>query len=173
MKILITLLALALSVIGYACASPVSMDFGEYKATFDVGNNDTLSIDIEDPLPGELYEGTSTTNYQGLAEGDYGLVQVTITEFDVVPKQTGPQDDSRLVSSLLQYFGCPPPVQVNRKIDGHDAILSAGNGCEGAEEKSAGVYWLSDRIRVLVYSRYPWKEGSAKLFNTIHVELVD
>jgi hypothetical protein len=179
MKRFVLLLAALICMQVAVMAVPDSVTTGPYKISFDLGmSKDMYKVEIVDPKTKESLSGEVSTDYEIKLINKTGLSRragITLTSYEadqVVPAQEDLITGMKYV--ILQMDDMYDSEAVGRKIDGYDGVVATGTmKTSGYELKTYfATYYASSTMSIIIFSAYPWSEGTLSLLKTIHVERV-
>jgi hypothetical protein len=183
MKILNMALAAFICLSILASAVPDSVVTGPYNVTFDLGiPKEAYRVEIAEPNTNESSDGISTEYQIDLVNktGLFNRASINITSYET-EQVISTQDDFvkiagaalALVSEMISYIEINDIEVSRQEIDGYDGAVAFGDF--NVSGTNIGVFYLgmyqpSSTTLVILYSMYPWDEGTRSLLETIHVE---
>lgn len=180
MKKVLLALALMLLLSMLASAENDSVATGPYKISFDLGiPTSSYNVSINQPKESESLSGEKNIAY-GLEivnkTGIGRIAWVSLTRYEQDKPLTTGSDLSAIINSIMIDIVNARNIEVAaRKIDGADGGVGSGDVLiSGITYKTfmAAFQPTVDpkHIRVIIFSSYPWDEGTLQLLKTIHIE---
>ena len=170
MKILVLVMA-ALVLAVPVGANPESITMGPYTVSFDLGYMGGYSITTEQSEKETLY-GIPVTDYMTTIQGASPTQVIWLSVKEFRPTMEVEYDTMGAMSDGLKSlsFQCGEPIIIPRTIDGKLGALGS-TSCAGGFSVQGILYPLDTPNEVvIIFSGYPWDEGTSNLVKTIHVE---
>jgi hypothetical protein len=153
-----------------------SVNAGPYRISFDLGlPQDAYKVDIGEPKESETLGGNRFTEYRVQIINETGprLILLNLNRFEkdqAIPTGSEIEQMLRSIESSRAY----DIDAASRIIDGSaGAVRSAKIDSYGSTtETYLASYFpkFDPKLIVVIFSSYPWDEGTLNLLKTIHIE---
>jgi hypothetical protein len=161
-----------------ALAAPENITTGPYKVSFDMGlANGTYDLNVSDPKKTESLSGNESTSYEMEISSGIESAHISITEYKDKRGPLSAELREELLGLTAASAGMKDINTAKRTIDGVTGVIASGIVPSGFIDIKAYVATYNPsfdprHIEVLLYSNYPWDEGTLALLKTIHIEKV-